>query len=159
MIPLKESFIRSDTTIIRERTVPVYVPGSNVAVDLDSLGRAWGLIGPTMDQEIFVGDEPPKETARRIVSVIDPKQQTRLTIFYDSLTKQMLAYCETIGKTYEAKIQERERIIKEQRNTIVKQKESFAQEIKNVIKYTISGLLFLALIVVGVRFILPRMRA
>lgn len=148
LVPIKETFTRSDTTIIRERTVPVFVPGSNVAVDLDSLARAWGILGPTTDQNIFIGEEPSKETATRVYTVIDPKQQTKLTIYYDSIKKQMAGYCETLDKTYQTIIQEKERTIREQRETMVKEQKSFAEQLKQLIFYIVGGAGVLVIVLV-----------
>lgn len=135
MVPVSTVTERSDTTIIKDRLVTIKVPSGSVDVNMDSLFESWTRV---------YGKAP----VNRTIVMTDPKLRAQLTLFIDSLGNVYNAKCEALEGELTAKVQDKERIIREKDSQIVELKESFAQEIGNLIKGVIGGAIFL--IVLGV---------
>jgi len=140
LVPIKEVYHKSDTTIVTEKLVPIEVEGSNVIAvgKVDSLLKLWTSYDPTWELSMD-SDVPLDPNKRKVAEFIDPTNQTRLTIFYDSLTRELAAKCETLEKMHYARVQEKETIIKEYKETIAKERKSFADQVKQIIVYVIVG--------------------
>src|SRR5688572_29942478 len=96
-IPVSHTTSHTDSTIIRERLVPIYVPGSHVTakfsdLQLDSLMNALG--------NMTMADwETNENKSQKSFYITDPKMNTRLTFALDSIGRLVLR-CESIEKMY-----------------------------------------------------------
>jgi hypothetical protein len=121
-VPVSHTEHRSDTTIIREKLVPVKVPGSSVATHIgkdqyDSLVRALMNLPRTS----------------RTIYITDPTLQTQLKIYIDSLG-QLAFKCQTLEREYQAKLQEKERTITTTTETVVEKEETLGQKLERFLR-------------------------
>jgi hypothetical protein len=119
-IPISTERIYSDTTIIRETQVPVFIPGKTVEVknlNLDSLlqvakSSRWNSNGT------------------QTITRVDPKTGQTLQLIIDHLGN-LTAICETQDQTIQILKREVDRLRSEITNTTVKEKKRFLEKVKN----------------------------
>jgi hypothetical protein len=93
---ISEKHTHDSTTIIREKLVPVPIPGSNVQLtqkQIDSLALMLAKYQP----------------GAKIVYIKDPSGATQLKIWRDSITGELRQQCETLARNAEVKVTETEK--------------------------------------------------
>lgn len=143
-VPVQTITKTDTTTIIREKPILIKVPGSGVDINLDSLFNAWSKANPA------------QPTVNRTIYLTDPKLQTRLQIFTDSLGN-LVARCETLEREHLARVQEKDRVINSYQKDVVQLKESFGKRLEQTILTIIGGLCVLLFLVVVTLIVIKRM--
>lgn len=150
-IPVQTITKTDTTTVIREKLVPINVPGSSVTVNLDSLVKSWKL---ESGSGFTLADYPA--IAPQTVYLTDPKLQTRLKIFIDSLGN-LVARCETLEREHLARVKEKDQVINSYQKEVVQLKESFGKRLEKTILTIIGGLCVLLFLVVVTLIVIKRM--
>lgn len=105
---ISEKHTHSDCTIVKEKFIPVPIPGSNVQLtqkQIDSIA-------------IMLAKYQP---GAKIIYLKDPSGATQMKIWRDSITGELMQKCETLERQAQAKITETERYHREQLERIQKQ--------------------------------------
>jgi hypothetical protein len=119
--PVSSTIIRKDSVIMREKLVPITVKETLVRAaftqdQLDSLTQALQAM-PRVSRHIYM---------------TDPQLKTQLAFTLDSLGRLAIT-CKTLEQTFWEKLKEKDRIILEKDQQIIKERETFGQKLSNFI--------------------------
>lgn len=140
--PVQHTIERKDSTVIREKLVPVTVPGSEVKTtlsksQLDSLTLALRSM-PANNRTIYYND---------------PTLKTRLSFALDSLGK-LIIRCESIEQMYMAKLQEKDRYIHVKDLEIRELQKTFGERLKTYFNTILYTLIAAIILIVGLNILL-----